>query len=91
MTPSSAQGSWTKDEQFAILTVQVKGLLDAYKELADLLKAHMEREERTTEEIFRRLISMEKRQSNWYGVAIGVTLAISAVWAVVLVVVDLAT
>lgn len=66
----------TLDERVAVLESELA-------ELSRLLREHMLREERTTETLMDALASIERRISAWRGIAIGVSLAVSAVWSVV--------
>jgi hypothetical protein len=72
------------DARLAVVELRVLHALE-------LLEAHMEREEKNTATIMATLDSMnarlhavEQKLSGWLGTAIGVSLAVSAVWAIAL-------
>lgn len=67
----------TIDERVAILESELA-------ELSRLLRAHMEREEETTQAVMRSLASIEQRLSRWHGLALGGVLAVSAMWSMLL-------
>lgn len=74
----------THGEQIATLEARLDALALSQERLTTLLMQHMEREEVTTQAISARLAAIERCVSKWYGIALGVGMAVSAAWAVIL-------
>lgn len=74
----------TPGEQVAALDARLEALARSQDTLATMLRQHMEREEITTRAISDRLAAIERNVSKWYGMALGVGMAVSAVWAAIL-------
>jgi hypothetical protein len=77
-------GEGTIEARLAVVELRVLHALE-------LLEAHMEREEKTTATILTMLESMntrlhtvEQKLSSWVGTAIGISLAVSTIWALLL-------
>lgn len=82
MTPAPKYSSI--DERVAVLESEVSALLAQQRELAQLLREHMEREEVTTSRVIQGITGIQQRMSRWHGMALGGTIVVSAVWAVIL-------
>ena len=87
-TNSSIEGMLKVTERIGGLDAHVAMLLEATREQAELLRQHMLREEATTRELIRRLEKLEQNISRWHGVAFGVGLVVSAIWAIILVIAE---
>lgn len=82
MTPVHKYGSI--EERVAVLEAEVSALLAQQRELAQLLRGHMEREEITTARVIQGIADIEQRMGRWHGMALGGALVVSAVWAIIL-------
>lgn len=72
------------EERVAVLEAEVSALIEQQRELSQLLRDHMEREEKTTRQVIQGITGIQQRMSRWHGMALGGALVVSAVWAVIL-------
>ena len=84
MTPIPKYRQATLEERVAVLESEITVLADVQRDLAQLMRDHMEREEETTRRVIHGITAIEQRMSRWHGMALGVAAAVSAGWALLL-------